>query len=602
MGEHDVGRRGIFLGFCLFGVFSACASTDDDLGANGTGGPKIDLCAGISEGMGCEGAVAVDCSDPSQRVDCGALGKSCHAGVGCVTCTPGTGTCQNGKATVCRPDGAGYLDYDCDATQGMQCSPNGCTGACSWGALGSSYLGCDYYPTVTLNNGVWGGFDFAAVVSNVGKLPAHVVLTRGNDSVKELVLPPGELETIRLPWVKELKGPDPNFMGQPQAPGQTTRVEAGAYRIRSDQPIAAYQFNPLDYQIDPRPSDCPAPAEGDGCFSYSNDASLLLPAHMLRDRYTVSTWPTLGCKPSFFTVTATHDDTEVQLAARGGIAPGGGFDTTGQGYAKLNRGDVVQVIAMPSGGPFCFDNVGSDISGTVVKATKPVQVIAGHGCANVPAPETQACDHVEEVMFPDETLGKEYVVAAPAPPSGPNPDAQETLRILAVEANTVISFDPSTVHDPVTLSPSDPPLELRYLRDNVRIKGSKPIIVTQFMQGTDANADEGVAGDPAQSQAIPTGQYRNEYTFLAPENYDSSWVDVTSKLGDSVWVDDQLVTGDSPIGQSGWGVAHVKLGGGSVHHAKGAKPFGIVVYGYGDWTSYMYPGGLNLGTINPPVK
>ena len=29
----------------------------------------------------------------------------------------------------------------------------------------------------------------------------------------------------------------------------------------------------------------------------------------------------------------------------------------------------------------------------------------------------------------------------------------------------------------------------------------------------------------------------------------------------------------------------------------GTKNFGIVVYGYGSYTSYMYPGGLNLEKI-----
>ncbi|MBK7584337.1 MAG: IgGFc-binding protein [Myxococcales bacterium] len=591
----------VVLGACG-AVLSACASTDDDLGADRAGGPKIDFCATGGDGFACEGAQAVDCADKTHRVDCAAIGKTCHEGVGCVTCTPGAGSCENGQASVCRPDGAGYLSYQCDEKQGMTCTPGGCVGACSWGALGSSYLGCDYYPTVTLNNGVWDGFEFAVVVSNVGKVAANVLITRGTDEIRSLVLEPGKLETLRLPWVKELKGPDPNFMGQPQPPGTSSLVKGGAYRVRSDQPIAAYQFNPLDYQLEPRPSDCPKGPSGDGCYSYSNDASLLLPAHALRERYTVSTWPTLGCKPAFFTITATADDTEVQLTPRGDLAPGGGFDSSGQGYAKLSRGDVLQMIGMSTGGPFCFDSAGSDVTGSVVVASKPVQVIAGNGCANIPAPETQACDHVEEVMFPDETLGHEYVVAPPATPSGPNPDAQQTLRIVAIEEGTDVLFDPPSVHLPVVLGPSSPPLEIRYLRDNVRIKAGKPIIVAQFMQGTDKNGDDGVGGDPAQSMAIPTGQYRNEYTFLAPESYASSWVDVIARVGQTVRVDEQVVSNFTAIGESGWGIAHVKLGPGSVHQASGAKTFGITVYGYGDWTSYMYPGGLNLGTINPTVK
>jgi hypothetical protein len=56
------------------------------------------------------------------------------------------------------------------------------------------------------------------------------------------------------------------------------------------------------------------------------------------------------------------------------------------------------------------------------------------------------------------------------------------------------------------------------------------------------------------------------------------------------------VTGFAAIGGSGYGWAHVALAAANngVHNASSATPFGIEVYGYGSYTSYMYPGGLNL--------
>lgn len=600
-GIRRSGRR-LAQGSVVVGAFwliGACASAEEDLGAAPQAGPHIGLCPTGGEGFTCNGDVAVSCADPKKTIDCADSGRTCHQGVGCVSCVPGTGTCENGQATVCRPDGGGYEQYTCDATQGMTCTPGGCQGACSWGALGESYVGCDYYPTVTLNNGIWKGFEYGIALSNLGETNAEVIVTRGDKELAKLDVAPGKLEVLKLPWVPELKGPDPNAMGQPQPPGDTKLVKQGAYRVRSNRPIAVYQFNPLDYKLTPPPAECPDPTNT-GCFSYSNDASLLLPAHTLRRKYRPITWPSLGCKPAFFTITAIADDTEVKLAPQGTILPGGGFDSTGQGWANLNRGDVVQVIATMQGGPFCFQSPGSDISGTLIEATKPVQVIAGNGCANVPAPETQACDHLEEVVLPIETLGREYLVAVPAPPGGPNKNAQHTLRIAAVEDDTTIVFDPP-IHEPVTLSANSAPLEIRYIRDAVHVMGTKPLLVAQFMHGTDANADDGVRGDPAQSMAIPSGQYRNEYTFLAPDNYDVSWVDVIARVGESVSIDGEPVLGFVPIGQSGYAAAHHKLGPNSVHRATATKPFGITVYGYGDWTSYMYPGGLNLGTINPTV-
>lgn len=580
----------------------ACASgagTD-----NPTAKPSVEEECPDDYGYRCEGDTAVTCDGERETIDCLEIGQRCMNGLGCVVCTPGEGGCGSDSATVCRPDGQGYETYHCDPVQGMSCQPDGCKGVCSWGSLGTSYVGCDYYPTVTVNNGVWQGFAFAATLSNLGETAANVVVTRGDDTIDERVVAPGELAVIELPWIRELKGPDPNFAGQPSDPGPTAIVKAGAYRVRSDQPLAAYQFSPLAYEMDPMPADCPEPVDG-GCFSYSNDASLLLPAHTLRRRYPVMAWNNVGCRPGFIAVTATEDDTQVSLDLPGGMlaetfTPGAGIDTNGQGIALLDAGDVLQILGRTAGGGFCFQWDAGDVSGSVVKADKRVQVIAGNACANTPTSETQACDHLEESMFPTETLGSHYLVSYPAAPEA---DSPYTLRVSAVYDDTEVVFDPP-IHDPIVLSPGDPPLEVRYVSDDVFIKGDGPILVAQYMHGTDANVDTSNTGDPALTLAVPSAQYRNEYTFLAPSNYDHSYVNVIAKVGESVTIDETVLAPEwfTPIGDSGWAALRHPLDKRGVHRAFGAEGFGIVVYGYGAWTSYMYPGGLKLGYIPPPLK
>jgi len=53
------------------------------------------------------------------------------------------------------------------------------------------------------------------------------------------------------------------------------------------------------------------------------------------------------------------------------------------------------------------------------------------------------------------------------------------------------------------------------------------------------------------------------------------------------------VTGFTPIGTSGYSVVTVQLSnaGDGNHEILGNSSFGISVYGYGQYTSYWYPGG-----------
>jgi hypothetical protein len=97
--------------------------------------------------------------------------------------------------------------------------------------------------------------------------------------------------------------------------------------------------------------------------------------------------------------------------------------------------------------------------------------------------------------------------------------------------------------------------------------------------------------------AVATPQFRTGYQFIAPPSYSENWVNVIAPTGAAVTVDGATVSGFTAIGASGYSVARVSLCTGScsgVHTASGASPFGIEVYGYGVYTSYMYPGGLNL--------
>jgi hypothetical protein len=543
----------------------------------------------------CSGKIARRCDGKGGFSESVACDNQCMDRLGCVVCTPGEGSCANGIGHLCLKDGSRMDTFECDTVQGMRCDPDGCKGSCAPFELSGTYLGCEYYPTVMLNP-VWRGFDFAVAVANAGKAPANLVVTRGSTTYPTPSIQPGQVSVIKLPWVDELKGGDVDACQNPPDPGATRVAIGGAYRLRTDQPVTVYQLSPLEYQISPPPATCPIGAScpyGNPsltqCFAYSADASLLLPVTALTGNYTATSWPATHQRAGVVTVTATRDSTQVDVLGVGTFAAGAGISTSGVGTVTLNRGDVLELVtdsAVASG------SFGADLSGTRIRATEPVQVLSGHSCGNVPEPLTDACDHLEQIMLPSEALGTDYLVTVP----GDLPE-ELVVRVAAIRAGTHVEFDPP-VAPASTLSPAEPPLELRATTD-FRITADEPVSVIGFELGK-GYVPSGV-GDPSMTVAVPTEQFRNEYLFVASTTYDENWINIVAPAGAAISLDGQplLPTDFVPIGTSTYGVLKVRLGRTDVHTIQGDVGFGITVYGYGQYTSYMYPGGLDLKRLTP---
>jgi len=437
-------------------------------------------------------------------------------------------------------------------------------------------------------------------VGNTADVSAHVKVTRGADDVTTATVAQGSMAVIKLPWVLELKGGDVDACQNPPPAGASRVVPHGAYRLRSDVPITVYQLSPLTYEIDPPPADCPVGTQCGGveaaCKSFSNDASLLMPKNALTCSYVGLSWPSTKDRAAFFAITATEDDTEVDFGGRGAISPGGGIDATGMGKVTLAAGDVLEVLA--SAADIAKDTFGADPSGSVIHAARPVQVIAGHSCANVPQPTTGYCDHLEPALFPIETLGKDYIVSHPAAVASESP---QVVRIAAVAPNTHVTFDPKVMPDQV-IGPSDSPLLIESMQD-FRVSADQAVLIAQYMQGS-TSVPSG-SGDPSMSLVVPSAQFRTDYVFVASSTYDSNFVNVIAPAGAAVTLDGATVAGGDfvPVGTSGFGVAREALMKTDAHRITSTSPFGIVVYGYGKDTSYMYPGGLDLKRITePPVR
>ena len=490
----------------------------------------------------------------------------CVDDIGCKLCAPGSTQCEGDKVLQCDDQGDGLMPVEtCDGVQGLSCDPNAgaCVGACAPASLNLSYIGCDYYPTVTLQYDLYNTApkdNFAVAVANTSNKEVKITITRGANAVTNTTVAANNVKIINLPWVNELTKNN----------GPSVLVKTGAYRLRTDGPVTVYQYNPI-------------------ASTTTNDASLLLPVNTWTGNYLVAAWQNwdgINLR-GFYSVTASKDNTMVTVKARGGgvpTQPGGGVDGQGNGVVMLNEGDVLQVLT----------EAGGDLTGTIITADKPVQVLGGHECTQVPIGVT-ACDHLEESMFPIETLAKEYIVVPPV--QVPNDAAEKAVivRVVASEANTTLTFEPDQPVNKLLANAGDfveiPPTIARFV-----VKADKKILVAEYMVGQDGGYG---TSDPAMLLAVPTAQFRKNYLFYAQPAWSANYVDIIAPAGAAVTVDGAPVGNFTPIAASGFSLAHVKLSnaGDGSHSVTGDQGVGISVYGVIDYGSYWYPGGLDLDVI-----
>lgn len=523
---------------------------------------------------------------------------------------------------------------------------------CEKAASDHTYVGCDFWPTITANP-VWQEFLPAVVVANGTTTEATVTVDGPAGFNKSVTIAPGGLETIMLDWVMGLKGPEFSLSntsgGRLEA---SSRVDKGAYHMVSNVPVTAWQFNPLKYHLDG--AACSRiPGAAGGCRSATNDASLLIPSTAMTESYRVFGYSSKnegkdwGTVPGGVTITATKDGTQVQvqLGPKCGVElfpttdlgtcvaagpAGSGIDAKmpGDSYQlSMNAGDVVELVGAWAKDP---QTRNADMSGTVVvaNAEHPVQVISFNAISQLPDVSVANADHMEETVLPGEVLGKKYIVVPPATPLGnsvghvvriygnvngtklsypegkPTPDAPDTL-----EAGDVVQIPALPTGQPAAqcIGTSDHCM----LDKPFVVEADQPFAVASFMvggvlqmPGTDATTSQ---GDPSFSMMVTPEQFRKEYTFLAPVDYEENFADVLLPNGATVTLDGKPATASAtPIGSSGWSSMRLTLDAstGGVHKLETDADggLGLQVMGFGFATSYYYPGGLNLQRISkPPV-
>jgi IgGFc binding protein len=539
---------------CVLALAGACGPVDE------YGPPPV---AGITEGSGSDsGTLGTGPIDPHPDPCAEMIGDTTGGG-------DDSGGEDGFKFDVGAPDGSIGFSLSCEDVEAVP-SNLGCT---FWAVdLPNDERGTPMSPPAADQ-------PFAVVIANVSALgDAHVDIRLGADTgvpIASATIAPTATYTFDL--------------GAAQSIDAMAGTGDGiAFRIDSDVPVAAYQFNP----------------SGNVVEVYSNDASLLLPEQSLGEDYTAATADAILLGTSaddpdpvnagaYVTIVATADDTHVTLTPTAQLVP------MAFGDIVLDRGEVATVLSDALGEAY------GNLSGTRVHADAPIAVFAGNVATAIPADGDTCCaDHLEHQLLPATAWGTSYAVAPPPAPSGGG-DARGRYAIVGGGEDVDLVWCPSRpdsapdqlargeyvsfeTESPFTVRSTDP---------------DTPFSITQFTLSNTELGDSGL-GDPAMIVLPPTGQHELRSLFVVPDGYVASWATLVVPDAASLRIDGEAIDpGDlhelgTLRGVMQWYV-HVPLPAGT-HALESDAPTGVTVIGVDEAVGYGFAGGSGLRVLSIP--
>lgn len=556
---------------------------DDDVTADDDT-TSTDACDDHAGELLCDGQLAVGCDgsgDVEWTEDCD-LDEAlhCHPGYGCIACFPDERWCSGAEVLECADDGRSWTTAEtCEGATGEVCHEGECYTPCEFAALTLSNEGC-LFLTIDMEQ-AWdshcANLPYAVALSNVDSASvAHARIEVLTGSSWEVLVS------------EEIDPLDSVAFELPNAQLSGTGLDSGrAYRILTDLPVAAYQFNPLDQN------------PGQWGPSHTSDASLLLPVTTYGSRYRIPSWGS-EWGHSLINVVAVTPGTSVTVTPTMDTAAGMGIPAGQAGVplapVVMGEGDLLLSVGAAES---------SSLDGSLVEADAPVAVFAGHSCANIP-PDLGACDHLEEQILSQQQWGRSVVAARLTPRD--HPPEEVVWHLIAGDLATTLTFEaPASV---VGLPPGNTLVlgagesaELWVTGTHVEpgdftVSGSEPFLAVQYAKG----GEEIGIGDPCMVQAVPVEQYLDRYVVLVPPDWEEDSLTLIREMGETLAVDGIAVE-SWPLGfevsavDGVREVVRIPVEDG-VYALEGSAPFGVQVVGYDEWDSYCYPGGLSLKPIS----
>lgn len=326
------------------------------------------------------------------------------------------------------------------------------------------------------------------------------------------------------------------------------------------------------------------------------DNAAILPEPALRDEYLVQTYPNSDGKKSYppeFVIVAAENNTIVDItptyATAGGKQPGATFNVT------LNRGESYQVKAQGS-------NVGSDFSGTRVKARngKKIAVFNGNQSESIPYAEGTDGDHLFEQAMPVAYWGSEFILTRTMN------QLCAIFRITAKNNNTVLTLDGAQI---ATLRAGETfQYEMTSPKEVAYLESSCPVGVYMYLTSGHKfpGAFEGdKMGGPASVWISPVEQMIKEVNFATDDrrckyhyvnivvlSAYASTVTLTGKNSGALPLQFVPVPGYDDYSFTKVNIAH------DSYNLKSSRGVIAYVYGLGKTESYAYSAGSSVKVTN----
>jgi hypothetical protein len=355
----------------------------------------------------------------------------------------------------------------------------------------------------------------------------------------------------------------------------------------------------------------------------TSDAFLVLPSDAIGTDYSIISYtsdiqldgpfgePGGASTPSQFAVVATEDNTVIEILPTSPTfkAPNGERNSV-----VLDRGQSYLVQVDPR------TIARSDLTGTLVRASRPVAVFAGHQRATIPIEfkgTLGSRDCIVEQMNPITTWGKSAFVTPLALSSDEFNQGSSLYRVVAAFDSTDVFID-----DVLLTTLSAQTFYEAPLTRALEIRTSKPAGVGVYKK-TAGPAAQGLVrvGDPFLMLIPPAEQFMDSYRFVNIQA--SQWglindiptplttvyleqylnIVIPTVSAGSVILDGSNVPSGNfqRIGSSPYSWAQLSMTDG-VHTITADTTFGIYVYGYGKAVSYGYIGGMAFRPLDvyPP--